>query len=172
MRMPSAKLGLSLITAATLAGCGGGGDFREVNEADLAPVPEEHHQHAAPHGGLLVEVGNHEYNAEFVVSNTDPKLVIYILDAHAEGPVVINVDAIKFVLEGAEAAPLTLKAVPKEGETEGTASQFEIDGALPENIKSSRDLHGELTLNIKDKEYQVHVEPGGHDHDHDHDHDK
>jgi len=49
--------------AIAVAGCGGDG-----------PGPDEHgedaHAHAAPHGGTLVELGDHEANVEIVFDPT------------------------------------------------------------------------------------------------------
>lgn len=166
----SVQLGLSLLAAVMFVGCGGKGDFREVNEQDLVPM-EDHHHHAAPHGGLLIELGNHQYNAEFVVAETAPRLTIYVLDAHAENPVAVSADAVSLVLESAE-APLKLNAVPQDGEAEGTSSRFEAAESLPETIKTAQDLKGNVTVKIKDKEYKAALKSAeGHDHKHDHDHD-
>ncbi|MCA8989132.1 MAG: hypothetical protein KDA78_15910 [Planctomycetaceae bacterium] len=151
-----------------LAGCQDQGGYREVNDTDLEPV-EEHdhdHAHAAPHGGILVELGEHQYNAEVVFGDADPKLKVYILGAHAETPVAAQADSIMLVVEGAE---IPLVAKPAEGEAEGTASEFHVEGALPEGL-TAESIHGDLKITIEGKEFSAHVMAGGHDHDHDHDH--
>lgn len=154
---------------ATFIGCSGGDDYREVSDADLAPAEEHHHTHEAPHGGLLIEVGEHEYNAELVVAE-DRNLTVYVLSAHAEAPVPAAADSAKLSLKnGEETIEVALKAVPQEGEAEGQASQFQSEQPLPEAIADTHDLSGSLTLNIAGKDYTVTVDGhAAHDHDHDH----
>ncbi len=160
---------LAVCLGVALVGCGGGNGYREVSDQDLIPKEDDHHHHEAPHGGLLVEVGSHEYNVEFVLADEEPRLKLYVLDAHAEGPVTINTDGIELTLEmGETKTPIPLQAVPGEGLVEGTASEFTNAGPLPEEIKSLKDLHGDLSITIKEKTYQVHVSEDGHDHDHHH----
>lgn len=169
-RFASWKLAFALCASAVLVGCGGGGGYREVTDEDLVPKHEEHdHHHAAPHGGLLVEVGSHEYNVEVVVAEEEPRLTLYVLDAHAEGPVAIKTDAIALKLEvGETETAIALKATPQTGEAEGTSSQFINEGPLPEGVKSVLELHGDLSITIGEKTYNVHVSATPHDHDHKH----
>ena len=51
------------------------------------------HDHTAPHGGTLIEIGEHAYNLELVRDNTAGKLTAYVLDGHAEDFVRIAVPA-------------------------------------------------------------------------------
>lgn len=155
---------------ATFVGCSRSDDYREVSDSDLAPVEEHHHSHEAPHGGLLIEMGEHEYNAELVVAE-DRNLTVYVLSAHAEAPVPAAADSAKLSLKnGEETTEVALKAVPQEGEADGQASQFQSEQPLPEAIADTHDLSGSLTLNIAGKDYTVTVD-GHADHDHEgHDH--
>ena len=45
------------------------------------------HQHTAPHGGVLAELGEHEAAAEMVLDRASGSLTLYVLDAHAENAV-------------------------------------------------------------------------------------
>ena len=157
-----------VVLGSVLVGCGGGGGYREVSEADLAPV-EDHHHHDAPHGGLLVEVGAHEYNVEFVFAEAEPQLTVYVLDAHAENPVAIAGDAITVTVKEGEAITAIPLTPVTEGEN-GKASQFHSTGPLPAHLKSAKDLHGDLKITIGEKTYEVHLHGDEQAHDHDHDH--
>ena len=85
------------------------------------------HAHRAPHGGTLVELGEHAYNLELVRDDSG-KLTAYVLDGHAENFIRIPAPAIEVVASpGGEKKSLTLRAVanPATGETVGDTSQFE-----------------------------------------------
>ncbi|MEZ5990545.1 MAG: hypothetical protein R3F30_15825 [Planctomycetota bacterium] len=64
--------------------------------------PDDHdgggaHVHVAPHGGSLVEVGDHEANLEFVRDQEDGSLTVWVLGPHAQKPLVPSQD--RMVLE-------------------------------------------------------------------------
>ena len=103
--------------------------------AKKAPVPDpvapgDHggHPHTAPHGGTLIELGEHAYNVEFVRDSATGKIIAYILDGHAENFVRIKAPSftINFTL-GADTRELSLRAAANSatGETVGDTSQFE-----------------------------------------------
>lgn len=48
------------------------------------------HVHTAPHGGKLIELGEHAFNLEFVRDAATGKLTAYLLDGHAESFVRIS----------------------------------------------------------------------------------
>lgn len=103
------------------------------------------HTHTAPHGGTLIELGQHAYNLELVRDTAAGKLTVYLLDGHAENFVRIAAPAIELVaIAGGERRPLTLKAVanPATGETVGNTSQFE---AQADWLKSGGELAGTIT---------------------------
>ena len=114
------KLLLALVTLVTLlfSGCSKSHDHGSHGG----------HAHTAPHGGTLVEVGEHAYNLELVRDATAGKLTVYVLDGHAENFVRIAAPSIELIaLTGGERRPLSLKAVANAatGETIGNTSQFE-----------------------------------------------
>ncbi len=103
------------------------------------------HVHAAPHGGMLVEVGEHAYNVELVRNADEGKLTAYLLDGHAENFVRIAAPSFDLVIiTGGERKPLTLRAVanPATGETVGNTSQFE---AQADWLKKSGEFPGTIT---------------------------
>ena len=87
------------------------------------------HVHVAPHGGQLVEVGEHGsgFNLE-LVHHFDGFLQIYILDAHAENFVRIGGDFIELTMPGENNTVdrIICEAIPDPvtGETVGNTSLF------------------------------------------------
>ena len=85
--------------------------------------------HVAPHGGQLVEVGEHGsgYNLELVL-HPDGFLQIYVLDAHAENFVRIPAPSIEIEIPVEGNASRTLLCEPvadtATGETVGNTSLF------------------------------------------------
>ena len=116
----STLLTLALLLNLLVFGCGG-----DSNKS--GSVGE--HVHVAPHGGQLVEVGEHGsgYNLELVL-HPDGFLQIYVLDAHAENFVRISTPSIEIELSGEDNASRTLLcepvADPATGETVGNTSLF------------------------------------------------
>lgn len=115
-----------LVAAALLAGltaCS-----RQSGEsAGSAPV---RHAHRAPHGGVLVELGDHQGNLELVLDRTAGRLRLFVLDAHASNFVRVAQPSVELVLTLVEAGgprSLVLGAVanPMTGETVGHTAQFE-----------------------------------------------
>lgn len=93
-----------------------------------APAAAGGHHHAAPHGGTLVEVGEHAYNIELVREAATGKLSAYVLDGHAENFVRIASPTLEVVaFTGGERRSVVLRAVANSGtgETVGDTSQFE-----------------------------------------------
>lgn len=86
-----------------------------------------HHHHTAPHGGTLVEVGEHQFTVELVRDAAAGTLLAYILDAHAENFVRVPSPAITLIAT-VNATPrlVTLNAVAsaETGETVGDTSFF------------------------------------------------
>jgi hypothetical protein len=110
-----------LLLALVLAGCS------KSPDANLPAAPAGH-VHSAPHGGTLVELGQHVYNVELVRDRDAGKLSLYVLDGHAENFIRIPAPAIELVaITGGERRTLTLRAVANAatGETVGDTSQFE-----------------------------------------------
>lgn len=95
--------------------------------------------HTAPHGGTLIEVGDHAYNLELLRDPASGKLTVWVLDGHAENFVRIKAATIEAAAAvGGEKKTLSLKAVANAatGETVGDTSQFEVQadwlkGAAP-----------------------------------------
>ncbi|MBM3749560.1 MAG: hypothetical protein FJW21_00055 [Acidimicrobiia bacterium] len=86
------------------------------------------HHHEAPHGGTLVEVGDHFAFLEFVHDADAGTLTLYVLDGSAEKAVRVTHTSVTFMLnrQGAPAVPIELKARARAitGETVGDTSEF------------------------------------------------
>ena len=102
------------------------------------------HAHTAPHGGTLVELGEHAYNVELVRDAEAGKLVAYVLDGHAENFIRIAAPSIEVVAyAGGQRRVLTLAATANvaTGETVGSTSQFE---AQADWLKTIGEFNGEI----------------------------
>ncbi|MEK7466798.1 MAG: hypothetical protein AAB074_05215 [Planctomycetota bacterium] len=155
--MLSSRLGMAVVVFACFAsGIRAGDDKKEEKKEE---------EHKAPHGGVLLEVGEEVAHLELVRDEKEGKATIYVLDAKAEKGVAIK-DAPKFNLTTKDGArQLVTNAV--EPDKEGLASRFE---ATDEALKAHA-LDGRIAVTIDGKKYNIDLPKEEHDHDHDdHDH--
>jgi len=110
---------LSVLTAVALTGMG-------------CSKEEEHghggHAHEPKNGGVLVEVGRHQFNFEILSDAAAGKLTVWVLDAHAENYVRIPAPTLQVsatVDGGEKVLALTAVANAASGEKVGDTSQFE-----------------------------------------------
>lgn len=85
------------------------------------------HTHVAPHGGTLIEVGEHQFSIELVHDAAAGRLTAYVLDAHAENFVRLTSPTFTLVaLVQGQPQSLTMAAVanPSTGETVGDTAEF------------------------------------------------
>ncbi|MBI3879738.1 MAG: hypothetical protein HY301_06700 [Verrucomicrobia bacterium] len=121
--------------ALLLAGCG------KHDESGHAAGGGHHHE--APHGGTLVELGEHEFNVEFIAA-AGGVLNAYVLDAHAENFVRLPVESFQVTAKVAgREETLTFKPVANSatGETAGNTSQFQTQA---EWLKTAAGFDGVL----------------------------
>lgn len=131
-RCRSRRFLFALATAAVVAltGCGpreGAGGARGS------------HAHAAPHGGGLVELGEHHYNLELVFDGGRGVLQAYVLDGHAENFVRVSVpEFVVTATAGGKRRLLLFKPVanPVTGETTGNTSLFEAEAGWLADAKA------------------------------------
>lgn len=117
---------LSLVTIVLASGCRPKAPTLEPRAATTEKEPEKH-AHTAPHGGTLVEIGEHTYNIEFVRDAAAGKLSAYILDGHAEHFVRIapkSFDVIATLPGGDVTLTLHAQADSATGEKIGDTSLF------------------------------------------------
>jgi hypothetical protein len=108
-----------LLAATFLAGC---------SKPAATETAKKNHGHVAPHGGVLVEIGEHQFNVEFVHDEESGKLSAYTLDAHAENflrTAMASFDV--FISAGGETRTISFKPVANaaSGETVGDTSQYD-----------------------------------------------
>ncbi len=114
------------------------------------------HVHTAPHGGTLVELGQHAFNLELVLDPAAGKLTAYLLDGHAENFVRISAPSFEITATVAGAKQtLTLAAVANAatGEKVGATSQFE---ATADWLKNAPAFEGTIAaLTIRDNAFKA-----------------
>jgi hypothetical protein len=88
---------VALVGLAAAVACGGGGDRSPAH--DQPPAAQQTHDHAAPHGGTVVELGQEAAHIELVVDTAAGKLTAYVLDGEAEVGVRIAAPAIELRIE-------------------------------------------------------------------------
>jgi len=87
------------------------------------------HSHKAPHGGVLVELGDHFAYLEFVFAPDTGTLTMYVLDGEAEKALRVTHETVGVLFttpEAIAARPFELQARANllTGETVGDSSQF------------------------------------------------
>lgn len=97
------------------------------------------HEHAAPHGGTLVVLGDEFAHLEFVLDAPAGRLTVYALDGEAEGAVRLAQERLELLVEtmtasGQSPFVLHLEAIanPLTGEARGRTSQF---AAVSDNLR-------------------------------------
>jgi len=120
----------------------------------MAPPAEDAdgvHEHAAPHGGALVELGEEFAHVEIVLDPASGGLKAYVLDGEAENAVRVALPSLGLHITLPGSAPATAvlaaKANALSGEAVGDTSQFV--GTLPA-LKGATAFSGQLrTLTVK-----------------------
>jgi hypothetical protein len=139
--------------AVALMACGPGSHDHEAG----------HHAHAAPHGGTLVELGDHELHLEFVFPAGRDGLAAYVLDGHAERFIRVPIESFEVEVTLPEGARiLTFEAVANDatGETVGNTSQFEARADWLDGTEGFDAVLKEIT--IQGKSYRdLRFRPGG-----------
>jgi hypothetical protein len=102
-----------------------------VADAQRSSSSKAHgHEHQAPHGGTLVELGEEFAHLELVLNAQTGTLTVYVLDGEAEQSVRIAQPEIELALQlpgSGKKLALRLPAVanPLTGESVGQSSQFQ-----------------------------------------------
>jgi hypothetical protein len=128
--------GLFLLAIAGLTGC----ETKPPNASkNTAAARHEHnhaHHHHAPHGGTLIELGDHFAHLELVLDEKTGSLTAYVLDGEAEKGIRIAQPGLELTLHSWDSGNLTnsdsatmtvtLPAVanPLTGEKPGDTSEF------------------------------------------------
>jgi len=86
------------------------------------------HKHGSTHGGVAVELGEHQFHLDFLADPSTGSLKAWVMDGHAENFVRVTNGslALKVSVQTSEKdLELSAQANPTTGETVGDTSQFE-----------------------------------------------
>lgn len=131
--MTKKNLIAALCAALALAACG------KPAPAPSADAKAPAHEHRAPHGGSLVELGEGEFaHLELLLDPVTGTLTGYSLDGEAENPVRLKQSEIVLLVRDAKGPgefALALAARPNSltGETVGDTSEFSASSPLLKN---------------------------------------
>jgi hypothetical protein len=149
---------------ALVGGCGGSStEYKkasEIKEKRPAVAHDEHdhdhdhdhdHVHVAPHGGALVELGDHIANLELVLDPATGKLTGYMLDAHAENPLPIAQPEIEITIDAEkldDAGKQTMVSVPLKltAKSEGEKKEASEFTAQSDELKAVNHFHGSIPV--------------------------
>ncbi|MCG3205806.1 MAG: hypothetical protein KCHDKBKB_02529 [Elusimicrobia bacterium] len=157
--------GFYLLVLVSLAGigCRPANQTEVVKAAGTSTAETAHeHEHKAPHGGTLVELGEEFAHIELVLDQATGQLTAYALDGEAENSVRLSQKEIELTI-----GPVTIKLLamdnPLTGEKIGDTSEFRSRlGAL----KAQNQFTGTIKkIQIKGQSFEsVPVNfPGGND---------
>lgn len=142
------SLPIVLLAAAALAGCG-----QEPPKTPPAAKAEAH-DHTAPHGGELLELGEEEAHVEVLHDRKAATVTVWVYGKTLAAPAAV--EAPKLLLAGKELAGVALD--PKPGATTATSWKF-TDPAL-----DADPLEGRIVVTVDGKTHRSPLEPAGHAH--------
>jgi hypothetical protein len=124
--MKKFELTLSLLiaigTLAFVAGCGGSKELSKSEKKDSSEKPAHTHG-AGPHGGTVADWGGGKYHVEFTVDHDKQEATVYVLGDDEKTASPIKAEEIQLSIKD-PMMQVTLKAVPQDGDPEGSASGF------------------------------------------------
>ena len=112
------------------------------------------HASKGPNGGMIVEVGNdHKFHAEISYDRKKKTVTVHILDESAKNDKAIKATEVTISFtHGGEEEKKTLAAKPKEGQTDGMSSRFEIvDEHIVHELVDHDDANAKLLFTIDGK---------------------
>lgn len=122
---------VTIVFAFVCAGCGSGADSPQPTDATPVAHSPDHdhgHHHEAPHGGVLIALGDHVAHIELVFDAEDGALTAYVLDGDAENAVRVSALELEILVqpETGDPFPVRLEAYANvlTGETMGDTSEF------------------------------------------------
>ncbi len=159
------------------SGSGAAGSGSAGSGSGVGSAATEHH-HAAPHGGTLVVLGHEAAHLELMLDAKAGELVVYVLDAHAEGAVPIAAASIELSItrDGKQAtvalaaAPSPLVAEEKVGNCSAFKGRHELlVGATAFDARiASIEVKGTVHKDVAFPFPKGNEESGHEGHDHDH----
>ena len=118
-----------------------------------AAKKEGGHEHSAPHGGALVELGEEFAHVEIVLDAATGKVTAYALDGEAEKSVRVKQSEIEIAVKN-PAVTIKLGGVANAltGEAAGDTSEF---SGQSDRLKGATDFNGVIqTISIKGKQFK------------------
>lgn len=156
LRNPSAGVIALLVLSLALAGCKGNEEEFKTQEKGKTVKAPEYHGHdygPGPHEGKMADLGtDHSLVAEITFTDDPREIRVYILDHNTQKkamPIEASSMTLELHSEEGDLPPVNLSADPQDGDGEGKASQFMVQGeAIPEAIKRLEDIEGHLEAKI------------------------
>lgn len=143
MRLHECVLGLAF-----LAACGG--------DKPAAPKDEhEGHDHVAPHGGEILDLGNGAAHLEMIHDHDGGNVTVYVLGADLNTPIAVEAPVVSL-----EKGPAQFTLTAIDPAADGKASAFK---GSHEGLKTDP-WEGRIRVKIGDKTYQSPLEGEAHDH--------
>jgi len=137
------------------------------------PGADDHdhgHPTAGPHGGSLVELGDEEYHAEFLLKDKTHEVVVHILDSSAKKVVPIREPELLLNLKSAgKPKQYKLAATPEKTDPKGSSSRFVLKDEKLVHILHEKNAAPQMRVKINDRSYNGKINVAHH-HDHDHKH--
>lgn len=154
MKRTSAFLTLALAATTPLAFTGCGDKTGNSTKTQKQENGKDDHPTEGPHGGSLVELGEHEYHAEFLFDEKSETVTIHILDQSAKEALPIDAKEVTInLLHNGEPEQFQLPAAPEEADAGGKSSRFQLkDDDLAHNLEHE-DADPKLTVMISGKSY-------------------
>jgi hypothetical protein len=141
--------------APSTPGSGGGAAAAPAASPASKSSGSEGHEHTAPHGGALVELGEEFAHLEIVLAASTGTLTAYALDGEAEQAVRLAQPDIELVvMKDGSSVKLTLQPVANEltGERAGDTSQFTVTSP---DLRQVARFEGRVqTVNIRGQEFR------------------
>jgi hypothetical protein len=107
------------------------------------------HTHAAPHGGVLIPLGEEEFQLEFVLLPEDETLGVYVLDGHVENFIRVSHPPLQVTAGEDRAFSLQPVASAATGETVENTSHFKARDPWFATNRSFSGMLKEITIRGK-----------------------
>lgn len=133
------------------------------------PAKPDVHAHAevGPHKGRLIELGEEEYHAEFVLDEKTHTVSIYLLDGAVKKYVPIPAKEITVTLKhDGKSESFKLKATPQKADPSGQSSMFTLKDEEFVDDLHHKGSEPRLMLKIDGKPFSAKIELDHKDHDH------
>lgn len=127
------------------------------------------HEHAevGPHKGTLIELGDEEYHAEFVLDEKTHTVSIYLLDGAVKNDVPIPAKEITVTLKhDGKPESFKLKAKPQKNDPAGKSSRFTLSDEEFVDDLHHKGSDPRLMLKIDGKPFSAKIELDHKAHDH------